>query len=117
MAPVDYRFFGGRRYLQPACLWATRGCTFQYSFCVSSRFHGPFRTKPLDVLEREIDQLRVLHPDTGYGEADQPPQGVCFRQFAHEVLGGALFILRPLDTRSIEVQPNWLSKRGEQLQQ
>jgi radical SAM superfamily enzyme YgiQ (UPF0313 family) len=63
MAPVDYRFFGSRRYLQPACLWATRGCNFQCSFCVSSRFHGPFRTKPLDVLEREIDQLHVLHPD------------------------------------------------------
>jgi len=63
MKPLDYRFFGKRRYLQPACLFATRGCNFRCSFCVSSRFHGPFRVKPLDVLEREIDQLRELHPD------------------------------------------------------
>jgi radical SAM superfamily enzyme YgiQ (UPF0313 family) len=64
MAAVDYRFFGERRYLQPACVFATRGCNFRCSFCVSSRFHGPFRTKPLGVLEREIDQLRDLYPDT-----------------------------------------------------
>ena len=64
MAPVDYRFFGKRRYLTPASLFATRGCNHRCSFCVSSRYMGPYRTKPLDVLEREIDQLTELHPGT-----------------------------------------------------
>jgi len=62
MIPVDYRFFGNRRYRLPAALFATRGCNYGCSFCVSSRYMGPFRTKPLDVLEREIDQLHDLHP-------------------------------------------------------
>jgi radical SAM superfamily enzyme YgiQ (UPF0313 family) len=62
MKPVDYRFFGRRRYLTPASLWATRGCDRGCSFCVSSRRMGPYRTKPLAVLEREIDQLAGLHP-------------------------------------------------------
>ncbi len=62
MGPVDYRFFAGRSYLTPASLFATRGCNHRCSFCVSSHFMGPFRTKPLDVLEREIDQLHDLYP-------------------------------------------------------
>jgi len=62
MAPVDYRFFGSRRYLTPASLFATRGCDRRCSFCVSSSRMGPYRTKPLDVLEREIDQLTELYP-------------------------------------------------------
>jgi len=62
MVPVDYRFFGNRPYLTPASLFATRGCNHRCSFCVSSRYMGPFRTKPLDVLEQEIDQLKALHP-------------------------------------------------------
>jgi len=62
MRPIDYRFFGGRRYLTPASLFATRGCNRRCSFCVSSRYMGPFRTKPLDVLEREMDQLEELYP-------------------------------------------------------
>ena len=62
MAPVDYRFFGQRRYLTPASLFATRGCNRRCAFCVSSRSLGPYRTKPLDVVEREIDQLAELHP-------------------------------------------------------
>jgi radical SAM superfamily enzyme YgiQ (UPF0313 family) len=62
MVPTDYRFFGKRPYLTPASLFATRGCNHRCSFCVSSRFMGPFRTKPLDVLEREIDQLQELYP-------------------------------------------------------
>ena len=62
MAPVDYRFFGDRLYQTPASLFATRGCNHRCSFCVSSRYMGPFRTKPLDVLEREIDQLQDLYP-------------------------------------------------------
>ncbi len=62
MVPTDYRFFGERPYLTPASLFATRGCNHRCSFCVSSRFMGPFRTKPLDVLEREIDQLQKLYP-------------------------------------------------------
>ncbi len=62
MSPVDYRFFGDRKYLTPASLFATRGCTRRCSFCVSSRHMGPYRTKPLHVLEREIDQLSELHP-------------------------------------------------------
>ena len=37
MSPVDYRFFGNRRYLTPASLFATRGCYRRCSFCVSSR--------------------------------------------------------------------------------
>lgn len=62
MKPVDYRFFGNRRYLTPASLFATRGCNRRCSFCVSSRYMGPYRTKPLDVLEQEIDQLAELYP-------------------------------------------------------
>lgn len=62
MRPVDYRFFRRRPYLTPASLFATRGCNYQCSFCVSSRYMGPFRTKPLNVLEEEIDQLQNLHP-------------------------------------------------------
>ncbi len=62
MRPVDYRFFGNRRYLTPASLFATRGCNRGCSFCVSSRYLGPYRTKPLDVLEQEIDQLTRLYP-------------------------------------------------------
>lgn len=62
MRPVDYRFFGRRSYLTPASLFATRGCNHRCAFCVSSRYMGPFRTKPLDVLEREIDQLHELYP-------------------------------------------------------
>lgn len=62
MNPVDYTFFGKRRYLTPASLFATRGCRRLCSFCVSSRFMGPYRTKPLDVLEKEIDQLSELYP-------------------------------------------------------
>ncbi len=62
MSPVDYRFFGNRRYLTPASLFATRGCNRRCSFCVSSRYMGPYRTKPLDVLEQEIDQLTELYP-------------------------------------------------------
>lgn len=62
MVPTDYRFFGKRPYLTPASLFATRGCNHRCSFCVSSRFMGPFRTKPLEVLEREIDQLQELYP-------------------------------------------------------
>jgi hypothetical protein len=52
MVPVDYRFFGDRLYQTPASLFATRGCNHRCSFCVSSRYMGPLRTKPLDVLER-----------------------------------------------------------------
>ena len=63
MRPVDYRFFGRRSYLTPASLFATRGCNHRCSFCVSSRYLGPFRTKPLDVLEQEIDQLQKLYPN------------------------------------------------------
>lgn len=62
MRPVDYRFFGNRRYLTPASLFATRGCNRRCSFCVSSRYMGPYRTKPLDVVEQEIDQLTALYP-------------------------------------------------------
>ncbi len=62
MRPVDYRFFGDRRYLTPASLFATRGCKSRCSFCVSSRYMGPYRTKPLDVVEQEIDQLAALYP-------------------------------------------------------
>jgi radical SAM superfamily enzyme YgiQ (UPF0313 family) len=64
MVPVDYRFFGKRRYLTPASLFATRGCNRRCTFCVSSRLMGPYRSKPLDVLEREIDQLGELHPSS-----------------------------------------------------
>ncbi|WP_129126480.1 B12-binding domain-containing radical SAM protein [Geomonas oryzae] len=62
MSPVDYRFFGSRRYLTPASLFATRGCNRRCSFCVSSNHMGPYRMKPLDVLEQEIDQLSRLYP-------------------------------------------------------
>mgnify|MGYP003572075795 FL=1 len=64
MKPVDYGWFGQRRYLTPAPLFATRGCDRRCSFCVSSKNMGPYRTKPLDVLEREIDQLGELYPSS-----------------------------------------------------
>jgi len=64
MVPVDYRFFGNRRYLTPASLFASRGCNRRCTFCVSSRYMGPYRSKPLDVLEREIDQLSELYPSS-----------------------------------------------------
>ncbi len=64
MKPVDYRWFGKRRYLTPAALFATRGCDRRCSFCVSSKNMGPYRNKPLDVLEREIDQLKELYPSS-----------------------------------------------------
>jgi radical SAM superfamily enzyme YgiQ (UPF0313 family) len=63
MRPIDYGFFNGRSYLTPASLFATRGCNHRCAFCVSSRHMGPFRTKPLDVLEQEIDQLQSRYPD------------------------------------------------------
>lgn len=62
MSPIDYHFFADRRYRTPASLFATRGCNRRCSFCVSSRYMGPYRTKPLDVLERETDQLAELYP-------------------------------------------------------
>jgi radical SAM superfamily enzyme YgiQ (UPF0313 family) len=62
MSPIDYRFFGNRRYLTPASLFATRGCNRKCAFCVSSRYMGPYRMKPLDILEQEIDQLMELYP-------------------------------------------------------
>ncbi len=62
VVPGGYRFFGNRRYLTPASLFATRGCNRRCSFCVSSRYMGPYRTKPLDVLEKEINQLSELYP-------------------------------------------------------
>ncbi len=62
MKPVDYRFFGTRSYLTPASLFATRGCNHRCSFCLSSRYLGPYRAKPLAVLEQEIDQLHDLYP-------------------------------------------------------
>jgi radical SAM superfamily enzyme YgiQ (UPF0313 family) len=62
MRPVDYRFFAGRPYLTPASLFATRGCPHRCSFCVSSNYMGPFRAKPPDVLEQEIDELMGLYP-------------------------------------------------------
>ena len=62
MLPVDYRFFGNRHYLTPASLFATRGCNRRCSFCVSSSYMGPYRTKPLEVLEQEINQLTELYP-------------------------------------------------------
>jgi len=64
MVPVDYSFFADRPYQTPASLFATRGCPYRCSFCVSSRYMGPFRTKPLEVLEQEIDQLQTLYPNT-----------------------------------------------------
>ncbi len=62
MVPIDYRFFANRPYQTPASLFATRGCQYRCSFCVSSRYMGPFRTKPIDVLEQEINQLHSLYP-------------------------------------------------------
>ena len=64
MKPVDYRFFGNRCYLTPAALFATRGCDRRCTFCVSSKNMGPYRNKPLDILEREIDQLGKLYPSS-----------------------------------------------------
>lgn len=84
MAPVDYRFFGNRRYLTPASLFATRGCNRRCSFCVSSRYMGPYRTKPLDVLEKEITQLTELYPRAFLQFTDD--NLLADRQYGSEVL-------------------------------
>ena len=84
MRPVDYRFFGRRRYLTPASLFATRGCNRRCSFCVSSRYMGPYRTKPLEVLEQEIDQLTELHPRAFLQFTDD--NLLANRQYAEELL-------------------------------
>ncbi len=75
MRPTDYRFFGARPYRTPASLFATRGCNYRCSFCVSSSYMGPFRTKPLEVLDEEIHQLQALYPG-------------CFLQFTDDNLLG-----------------------------
>jgi radical SAM superfamily enzyme YgiQ (UPF0313 family) len=85
MVPVDYRFFADRPYLMPASLFATRGCNHRCSFCVSSRYMGPFRTKPLDVLEREIDQLQDLYPTAFLQFTDD--NLLADRDYGAEVLG------------------------------
>jgi radical SAM superfamily enzyme YgiQ (UPF0313 family) len=84
MVPVDYSFFGDRPYLTPASLFATRGCNHGCSFCVSSRFMGPYRTKPLDVLEQEIDQLQDLYPKAFLQFTDD--NFLADRDYAAEVL-------------------------------
>jgi radical SAM superfamily enzyme YgiQ (UPF0313 family) len=84
MVPVDYRFFANRRYLTPASLFATRGCNRRCTFCVSSRYMGPYRTKPLDVLEREIDQLTELYPSSFLQFTDD--NLLASRQYAAELL-------------------------------
>ena len=84
MTPVDYRFFGKRPYQTPASLFATRGCQYRCAFCVSSRYMGPFRTKPLDVLEQEIDQLRTLYPNVSLQFTDD--NLLADRDYGKEVL-------------------------------
>jgi radical SAM superfamily enzyme YgiQ (UPF0313 family) len=85
MRPVDYRFFGRRPYLTPASLFATRGCTERCEFCVSSSVMGPYRTKPLDVLEREIDQLATLRPEAFLQFTDD--NLLAHRGYRRELLG------------------------------
>ena len=84
MVQTDYRFFENRPYLTPASLFATRGCNHRCSFCVSSRFMGPFRTKPLELLEREIDQLQDLYPTAFLQFTDD--NFLADRDYAGEVL-------------------------------
>jgi radical SAM superfamily enzyme YgiQ (UPF0313 family) len=84
MSPVDYRFFGDRKYLTPASLFATRGCNRRCSFCVSSRYMGAYRTKPLDVLEREMDQLHQLYPEAFLQFTDD--NLLANRDYGHELL-------------------------------
>ncbi len=84
MTPIDYRFFANRPYQTPAALFATRGCQHRCTFCVSSRYMGPFRTKPLDVLEQEIDQLHALYPNAFLQFTDD--NLLADRDYATEVL-------------------------------
>jgi radical SAM superfamily enzyme YgiQ (UPF0313 family) len=62
MRAVDYRFFGRRRYNMPASVYATRGCPYACSFCLSSKLMGGYRLKPMAVIAQEIDQLAQLWP-------------------------------------------------------
>ena len=84
MVPIDYSFFAGRPYQVPASLFATRGCEHRCAFCVSSRYMGPFRTKPLDVLEQEIDQLHLLYPNAWLQFSDD--NLLADREYAFKVL-------------------------------
>jgi radical SAM superfamily enzyme YgiQ (UPF0313 family) len=84
MVPIDYRFFANRPYQVPASLFATRGCQYHCAFCVSSRYMGPFRTKPLDVLEQEVDQLHSLYPRAWLQFSDDNLLGD--REYALEML-------------------------------
>jgi len=95
MVPVDYRFFGNRPYLTPASLFATRGCNRRCTFCVSSRYMGPYRSKPLDVLEREIDQLSGLYPSSFLQFTDD--NLLVNRRYAANLLG----LLRRKDRRFV----------------
>jgi len=95
MVPVDYRFFGNRPYLTPASLFATRGCNRRCTFCVSSRYMGPYRSKPLDVLEREIDQLSGLYPSSFLQFTDD--NLLVNRKYAANLLG----LLRRKDRRFV----------------
>jgi radical SAM superfamily enzyme YgiQ (UPF0313 family) len=52
---------------------------------VSSRYLGPYRTKPLDVLEEEIDQLSGLYPRAFLQFTDD--NLLANRKFAAELLG------------------------------
>ena len=60
MRPVGRRLFGKRCCVNPASLFATRGCNHRYSIWVSPCCLGPPRSKPRHVLEHGIEQFREL---------------------------------------------------------
>lgn len=39
-----------------------RGCPFACEFCAASRLLGPFREKPIDCIERELDAIAAIEP-------------------------------------------------------
>lgn len=40
-----------------------RGCPFACEFCAASRLLGPFREKPIECIERELDAIGAIQPE------------------------------------------------------
>ncbi len=63
MPLIDRTVFKGKNYNIPGALYASRGCVFNCAFCASSRIYGGYRKKPLEMLDKEIDEIRRVHGD------------------------------------------------------
>ena len=55
----DWRLYEGKRYLPVHFIETTRGCPHNCEFCsVTNSFGGKFRNRPVDEVEREIQNLK-----------------------------------------------------------